>query len=81
MHGSGRGRRPCPGDHHRPLTIASNGTYLCGDGLGHGDAMHVESWSKVRGFQCSRFTRALAGWIATAVRPASFYFNITSPGH
>jgi len=27
-----------------PLTVGSDGTMKCTDGIGHGDAMHVENW-------------------------------------
>jgi hypothetical protein len=63
-----------------PLTIASNGTFLCGDGIGHGDAMHVGELVKGKGISVFSVHESVGGMDCHNGATCSFYFNITSPG-
>jgi hypothetical protein len=63
-----------------PLTIGSDGTFKCGDGIGHGDAMHVGELVKGKGISVFSVHESVGGMDCHDGATCKFYFNITSPG-
>jgi len=63
-----------------PLTIASDGTMKCTDGIGHGDAMHVGELVKGKGISVFSVHEGAGGMDCHDGATCTYYFNITSPG-
>jgi hypothetical protein len=63
-----------------PLTIASDGTMLCTDGIGHGDAMHVGELVKGKGISVFSVHEGAGGMDCHSGATCKYYFNMTGGG-
>jgi hypothetical protein len=63
-----------------PLTIASDGTFQCTTGIGHGDAMHVGELVVGKGLSVFQVHEAVGGHDCHDAATCKIYFNVTNPG-
>jgi len=63
-----------------PLTIASDGTFQCTTGIGHGDAMHVGELVVGKGLSVFQIHEAAGGHDCHDAATCKIYFNVTNPG-
>jgi rhamnogalacturonan endolyase len=63
-----------------PLTIASDGTFQCTTGIGHGDAMHVGELVVGKGLSVFQVHEAAGGHDCHDAATCKIYFNVTNPG-
>jgi hypothetical protein len=61
-------------------TIASDGTFMCDSGMGHGDALDVAQLVPGKPIATFSIHEALGGMDAHDAATCSFYFKITNPG-
>jgi hypothetical protein len=63
-----------------PLTIGSDGTFKCTDGIGHGDAMHVSELVVGKGISVFSVHEGAGGMDCHDGATCTYYFNITGGG-
>ena len=63
-----------------PLTINSDGTFRCTDGIGHGDAMHVGELVKGKGISVFSVHEGAGGMDCHDGSTCTYYFNLTGGG-
>jgi hypothetical protein len=63
-----------------PLTIASDGTFQCTDGIGHGDAMHVGELVVGKGISVFSVHEGAGGMDCHDGKTCAYYFNMTGGG-
>ncbi|MBN1605729.1 MAG: rhamnogalacturonan lyase [Polyangiaceae bacterium] len=63
-----------------PLTIASNGSFQCTTGIGHGDAMHISELVAGKGISVFTVHEGAGGHDCHDAATCSYYFNVTGGG-
>ena len=63
-----------------PLTVGSDGTMKCTDGIGHGDAMHVGELVVGKGISVFSVHEGAGGMDCHDGATCKYYFNVTQPG-